>query len=60
MIALLLLTSALWSSPQDTLPPAAPRILADVQFLAADSQEGRRVGTDGVERRATTVLGKRP
>src|SRR6059036_1906885 len=34
MIALLLLTTALWGSPQDTLSPAARRILADVQFLA--------------------------
>src|SRR5438445_5565270 len=50
MIALLLLTTALWGSPQDTLSPAARRILADVQFLAADSQEGRGVGTVGLQR----------
>src|SRR5882762_9269457 len=50
MIALLLLTMALWGSPQDTLSPAARRILADVQFLAADSQEGRGVGTAGLQR----------
>src|SRR5438093_41247 len=50
MIALLLLTTALWGSPQDTLSPAARRILADVQFLAADSQEGRGVGTAGLQR----------
>ena len=50
MIALLLLTTALWGSPQDTLSPAARRILADVQFLSADSQEGRGVGTAGLQR----------
>src|SRR5712691_4449498 len=50
MIALLLLTAAPWGSPQDTLSPAARRILADVQFLAADSQEGRGVGTAGLQR----------
>src|SRR5881628_3055004 len=50
MIALLLLTAALWGSPQDTLSPAARRILADVRFLAADSQEGRGVGTAGLQR----------
>jgi hypothetical protein len=50
MIALLLLTTALWGNSQDTLSPAARRILADVQFLAADSQEGRGVGTTGLER----------
>src|SRR6266566_1443563 len=50
MIALLLLTTALCGVPQDTLSPAARRILADVQFLAADSQEGRGVGTAGLQR----------
>jgi len=32
------------------LSPAARRILADVRFLADDSQEGRGVGTAGLER----------
>src|SRR6266566_2915777 len=50
MIALLLLTTALCGVPQDTLSPAARRILADVQFLAADNQEGRGVGTAGLQR----------
>src|SRR5216117_28927 len=50
MIALMLLTMALAGSPQDTLSPAARRVLADVRFLAADSQEGRGVGTAGLER----------
>src|SRR6266576_3737331 len=55
MIALLLLTTALWGSPQDTLSPAVRRILADVQFLAADSQEGRGVGTAGLQRSGAYV-----
>jgi len=50
MIALLLLTTALCGVQQDTLSPAARRILADVQFLAADSQDGRGVGTAGLQR----------
>src|SRR5437879_8526642 len=50
MIALLLLTVGLAGSPQDTLSPAARRVLTDVQFLAADSQEGRGVGTAGLQR----------
>ena len=50
MIALLLLTAALASSQQDTLSPAARRVLEDVRFLADDRQEGRGVGTAGLER----------
>ena len=50
MIALMLLTVGLAGSPQDTLSPTARRVLADVRFLAADSQEGRGVGTAGLER----------
>jgi len=50
MIALMLLTVGLAGSPQDALSPAARRVLADVRFLAADSQEGRGVGTAGLER----------
>jgi len=50
MIALLLLTTTLCGVQQDSLSPAARRILADVQFLAADNQEGRGVGTAGLQR----------
>jgi hypothetical protein len=50
MIALFLLTTALTVQQQDTLPPAVRRVLADVQFLAADAQEGRGVGTAGLAR----------
>src|SRR3954465_1057845 len=49
MIALLL-AAAVLTIQQDTLSPAARRILADVRFLADDSQEGRGVGTAGLER----------
>lgn len=55
MIALLLITAGLTISPQDTLSPAARRVLADVRFLAADSQEGRGVGTAGLERAGTYI-----
>jgi hypothetical protein len=50
MLALLLLTAQLSAVSQDTLSPAARRVLADVQFLADDRQEGRGVGTAGLER----------
>ena len=50
MIALLLLTTSLAAPSQDTLTAAARRVLADVQFLADDRQEGRGVGTAGLER----------
>jgi hypothetical protein len=51
MIATLLLTAAsLVALQQDTLSPAACRVLADVRFLADDRQEGRGVGTPGLER----------
>jgi acetylornithine deacetylase/succinyl-diaminopimelate desuccinylase-like protein len=40
---------------QDTLSPAARRVLADVRYLAADSLEGRGVGTRGLERAASHV-----
>jgi peptidase M28-like protein/PDZ domain-containing protein len=50
MIALLLLTASLASPQQDTLSPAARRVLEDVRFLADDRQEGRGVGTAGLER----------
>ena len=50
MIALLLLTASLAAPSQDTLTAAARRVLADVEFLADDRQEGRGVGTAGLER----------
>src|SRR6266699_3128457 len=37
-------------APQDTLSPAARRVLADVRFLADDRQEGRGVGSGGLSR----------
>ncbi len=43
MIALLLVTAGLAASQQD-------RVLTDVRFLADDRQEGRGVGTAGLER----------
>jgi len=49
MIAILLVASAI-TFRQDTLSPAARRVLADVRFLADDKQEGRGVGTGGLER----------
>lgn len=52
MIATLLLVTATLAVPasQDTLSPAARRVLADVRFLADDRQEGRGVGTAGLSR----------
>lgn len=46
----LLITAALLQQQQDTLSPAARRVLADVKFLADDRQEGRGLGTAGLER----------
>jgi hypothetical protein len=54
MIALLL-AAAVLTIQQDTLSPAARRILADVRFLADDSQEGRGVGTAGLERSGASI-----
>ena len=34
---------------QDTLPPAARRVLADVRYLSDDAREGRGVGTRGLK-----------
>lgn len=51
MIATMLLAAAsLAAQQQDSLSPAARRVQADVRFLAADAQEGRGVGTAGLER----------
>lgn len=49
MIALFLITATL-AFQQDTLAPAARRVLADVRYLADDAQEGRGVGTAGLGR----------
>jgi hypothetical protein len=49
-IVLLITATAVSAPAQDTLPPAAQRVLADVRFLADDRQEGRGVGTAGLER----------
>jgi hypothetical protein len=55
MNATLLVLGARLALPvtQDTLSPAAHRVLADVRFLADDRQEGRGVGTAGLERAGT-------
>jgi hypothetical protein len=52
MITTVLLVTATLVAPatQDTLSPAARRVLADVRFLADDRQEGRGVGTAGLGR----------
>ena len=49
MIAILLFATAL-TVRQDTLTPAARRVLNDVRFLADDLQEGRGIGSAGLER----------
>jgi hypothetical protein len=49
MIALLLITTSLLQQ-HDTLSPGARRVLDDVRFLADDRQEGRGIGTAGLER----------
>lgn len=50
IITALLAAIRLVALPQDTLSPAAQRVLTDVRFLADDRQEGRGVGTKGLER----------
>ena len=40
---------------QDTVSPPARRVLADVRFLADDKQEGRGIGTAGLERSGAYV-----
>ncbi len=40
---------------QDTLPPAARRVLADVRYLADDAREGRGVGTKGIGEAAAYI-----
>ena len=40
---------------QDTLPPAARRVLTDVQYLSNDAREGRGVGTRGIDEAARYI-----
>ncbi|HUL03571.1 MAG TPA: M20/M25/M40 family metallo-hydrolase [Gemmatimonadales bacterium] len=47
MIAIAMFVASL--AAQDTLPPPARRVLADVRYLADDAREGRGVGTHGIE-----------
>jgi hypothetical protein len=54
MIALLLITTSLLQQ-HDTLSPGARRVLDDVRFLADDRQEGRGIGTAGLERAGTYI-----
>jgi hypothetical protein len=49
MLSILLLATVI-TFRQDTLSPATHRVLNDVRFLADDRQEGRGVGTAGLER----------
>lgn len=44
----LILAVALAAPVQDTLSPAARRVLADVRYLADDAREGRGIGTAGL------------
>jgi acetylornithine deacetylase/succinyl-diaminopimelate desuccinylase-like protein len=51
MLGTSLLVAAALAAPgsaQDTLSPAARRVLADVRYLAADAREGRGIGTRGL------------
>jgi len=53
MLAPLLITLTFAQTPAltpDSLTPATRRVLADVRFLADDRQEGRGIGTGGLER----------
>src|SRR5467141_2800522 len=56
LVIVFLVTATLVApAPQDTLSPAARRVLADVRFLADDRQEGRGVGTAGLTRAGAYV-----
>ncbi|MGH7606246.1 MAG: aminopeptidase, partial [Gemmatimonadales bacterium] len=56
MLATVLLVAAnLLLLTQDGLSPAARRVQADVRFLADDRQEGRGVGTAGLDRAAAYI-----
>jgi len=45
----LMLCAVLPAQSDDSLPPAAARVLTDVRYLAADEREGRGAGTNGLE-----------
>jgi hypothetical protein len=49
MLSILLLATVI-TFRQDTLSPVTHRVLTDVRFLADDRQEGRGVGTAGLDR----------
>ena len=53
MIATGLLIAAVVA--QDTLPPAAHRVLSDVQYLANDARDGRGIGTRGIDEAARYI-----
>src|SRR6266850_1596997 len=56
LTTVLLVTATLVArTAQDTLSPAAHRVLADVRFLADDRQEGRGVGTAGLGRAGSYI-----
>jgi hypothetical protein len=55
MIATFLLAAATLLTQQDTLSPAARRVLTDVRYLADDKQEGRGLGTAGLERAGSYI-----
>ncbi len=58
MLGTSLLVAAVLAAPvptQDTLSPAARRVLADVRWLAADAREGRGAGTRGLDQAARYV-----
>ena len=50
LIALVIAVASAAGLQQDTLAPTSRRVLADVRFLADDRQEGRGIGTAGLER----------
>jgi hypothetical protein len=55
LIALVIAVTSGAGLKQDTLAPAARRVLADVRFLADDRQEGRGIGTAGLERAGSYI-----
>jgi hypothetical protein len=56
MIATSLLIAAVLA--QDTLPPTARHMLADVQYLADDAREGRGLGTRGIDDAARYIANR--
>jgi hypothetical protein len=55
MIVILLVATAM-TFRQDTLSPAARRVQNDVRFLADDRQDGRGIGTAGLERAGAYIM----